>query len=250
VTAAEMLTEMTERAMAAGRLPDVLRYGALKTIAADAFRSLPAGVLVGLFDALSRNEATATRARAALALCASMKVTPIDAETYLFFGAGLWNMAARMVLDAVKREPRDDTRAVLIEVVDGMLQDSSAMLVDFVKVVPTNAVQDAVSTDVFAEVAGEPAAGGAAHRGKVLREKRRALAILINAFVTACEEAPSAVVSQSLFFDRIGPAFDNLIEVESLDAGPEIRSNRDNFATMSHAQRRVLARSLQTLANT
>lgn len=249
MTAAELFEEMMTRSMAAGRLSDVVLYGALKTITGDAFRTLPAGVAVGLFEALSRNETTGARGRAALALCASLKVAPLDVEPFAFFGAGVWNMAARMVLDAVKREPSAATRTMLIEIVDGLLQDSVALLVDVVNAVPTVAVQDAVSTDVCAEVAGEvPPADE--HRAKVLREKRNTLARLIIAFVTACEDAPGAVVSQSLFLDRIGPAFDNLIEVESLDAGPAIRANRDNFATMSHAQRRVLAQQIQTLANT
>lgn len=245
-----MLREMVDRAMAAGRLPDVIRYGALRAVTADVFRTLPAGVLVGLFEALTKMEATAPRARASLALCASMKVDPIDPETFVFFGAGLWTMAARAVLDASKREPDDKARVMLIEVVDGLLQDSSAMLLDFVNIPGVQAAQDAVSTDVSAEVAGEvpPADDGAAHRAKVLRERRLALADAIDGFVTACEQAPGCGASQVVFFDRIAPAFDDLIKVETIEVIPAICVERDNFAHAPLDARRHLARKYRMLA--
>lgn len=105
---------------------------------------------------LAKDEACQVRANAALALCAGLKVAPLDVDTKLFFGAGLWTVAARAVLDAVKRDPENTTRtALLIEVADGLLQDSGAMLIGFVNEAPTLAVQDVVPKLVSAEVAGE-----------------------------------------------------------------------------------------------
>ena len=156
MTAAALLSEISERAMAAGRFPEVVRYCALAAIVGDAFSALPAGVIVGLFEALAKDEACKVRANAALALCAGLKVAPFDVDTRLFFGAGLWTVAARAVLDAVKRDPENTTRtALLIEVADGLLQDSGAMLIGFVNEAPKLAVQDVVPKVVSAEVAGE-----------------------------------------------------------------------------------------------
>lgn len=247
--AAKLFGELMTRAMAAGRLPDVVLYGALKAITEDAFRTLPAGVAVGLFEALSRNETTAPRARAALALCASLKVAPIDAEAFLFFGAGLWNMAARMVLDAVKREPSAATRAMLIEIVDGLLQDSVALLVDVVNAVPTIAVQDAVSTDVSLDVAGATVAGDE-HRRAMLRTRRLALADAIEDFVNMCESGAKHFASRAPFYDRIVPAFDELIDVEpDVDAVPEISAERNGFGALSNRIRRGIAAKYRALAN-
>lgn len=167
MNAAELLAEVTHTAMNNGWIAEVVCYGALKSITEEAFKELPAGIIVGLFETLAKDERTGFRARVALALCAESKVAAIDVEAFLFFGAGLWNMAARMVLEAVKNETNDSTRALLIGVVDGLLQDSSAMLVGFVNMVP-GAIQDIVSTKSHCEATpnvpmGFPGAGVHCH---------------------------------------------------------------------------------------
>lgn len=248
MTASDLLAEMSERAMSAERFPEVVRYCALASIVADAFSALPAGVIVGLLETLTKDEKCQPRANAALALCAGMKVAPLPVDTFVFFGAGLWIIAARAVLDAVKREPDNATRtAMLIEVADGLLQDSSAMLVGFVNAPPVLAVQDVVLRVVSAEVAGETPPADE-HWQKAVRARRLALANAIDGFVTACEEAPGCGASQVVFFERIAPAFDDLIEVERLEATPEIAVERDGFQAMSHASRRVVARKYRSLA--